>query len=119
MPVTRPQTRRDHSDFWLDPPVTPIKPDMVPDVSDIDLRALVEKARKRELMDIEWRRQQVCARVQEGGGEGADAPGGAHAGRVSVHACVPMHACESVASSRMIPFSVGAQALPFYQAAYS
>ncbi|KAF5833747.1 hypothetical protein DUNSADRAFT_9814 [Dunaliella salina] len=53
-----PETRRDHSDFWIDPPVKPVKPDMIPEMSDIDLRALSEKMKKRELMDIEWRRQQ-------------------------------------------------------------
>eukprot|EP00983_Pelagomonas_calceolata_P057713 1145188-Pelagomonas_calceolata.AAC.2 len=43
------------------PPVTPVKPDLIPEMSDIDLRALSEKMKKRELMDIEWRRQQSAS----------------------------------------------------------
>jgi hypothetical protein len=61
MPIA--QTRRDHSDTWLVPPEAPIKPDQIPEMSAVDLRALSEKMKKKELMDIEWRRQQVCMRA--------------------------------------------------------
>jgi len=39
--------------------VKPIKEDAIPEMSNIDLRALSEKMKKRELIDLEWRRQQV------------------------------------------------------------
>ncbi|KAG2489297.1 hypothetical protein HYH03_012129 [Edaphochlamys debaryana] len=45
-------------DKWENPPVPHEKPDPNPALTPWDLRAMAEKARQRELMDIEWRRQQ-------------------------------------------------------------
>mmetsp|Transcript_37519 Transcript_37519/g.83510 ORF Transcript_37519/g.83510 Transcript_37519/m.83510 type:complete len:410 (+) Transcript_37519:32-1261(+) len=53
-----PREVQDREDLFEYPPVTPVAEDLNPDLSYSDVRAVAEKRRWRELMDLEWRRRQ-------------------------------------------------------------
>ncbi len=58
------QSRRQHIGVYDDIPVEPEVQEELPDWSYSDWRAYAEKHRQYELLDIEWRRRQVCTRTQ-------------------------------------------------------